>query len=408
MKPLDTTDINLSGPVVNFGDWTYNVLTSLGVPHSFAEKFDEIITIAAIIGIAIALKYLLQVVIEQFIKKLTDKYPNQWSVLIIKHKVIHYIFDMLPAFFVLLALPYTLVKYKHLKVLTIDVCEVYLTFISAMIINGILLCVSDAYYSRNNNPQHPIKGLIQVLQVVDFSLCAIIMVSIMIEKSPAKLIARLGASAAILMLVFKDSIVGFVAGVQLSMNNMLRPGDWITVPSANINGTVLDITINTVKVQNFDNTYSTIPPYTLINSSFQNWRGMQESAGRRVNKTLFLNMLTIQFVTQETVDKLKQALPLMADYQFDQSDPPTNSQLFREYIERYLRSLPVVNTDLDLIVSQQQMTCTGVPIQIYFFSRNKVWAQYEKIQSDIFDHLIAVVPTFGLQIFQYPPETIMS
>jgi small-conductance mechanosensitive channel len=315
------------------------------------------------------------------------------------------VFDLLPGFFVLMALPFTLLKNKHLLNISYDVCEIYMAFITALMINGILLSIMDFYYARKNNARHPIKGLIQVFQVLTFFLCAIVIISIVINKSPAKLIAGLGAMATILMLVFKDSIVGFVSGVQLSMNNMLRPGDWITVPSANINGVVQDITINTVKVQNFDNTISTIPPSSLMNGSFQNWRGMSESDGRRVNKQLYLNMLTIDFCTEKLINTIKTALPLMADYEFDTANPPTNSQVYRAYIEKYLRSLPVVNTDLDIIISQQQMTCTGVPIQIYFFSRDKEWARYEKIQSDIFDHLIAVIPVFGLQLFQYPPET---
>ena len=182
---------------------------------------------------------------------------------------------------------------------------------------------------------------------------------------------------------------------------MLRPGDWITVPSANANGIVQEITLNTVKIQNFDNTIATVPPYTLVNSSFQNWRGMMQSGGRRVKKNIVLDLNTIKFCTPELLNRIRQAIPLLSDYQPEAEAIPTNSQLFRVYIERYLSSLPVVNTELDLIISQLQATEYGVPIQIYFFSRNKVWREYERIQSDIFDHLFAMVPQFELKVYQY-------
>ena len=182
---------------------------------------------------------------------------------------------------------------------------------------------------------------------------------------------------------------------------MLRPGDWITVPGSNANGIVQEITLNTVKIQNFDNTISTIPPYTLVNASFQNWRGMVESGGRRVMKSIFLDLNTIKFCTPDMLDTFRKEIPLLADYKPDEGVTPTNSQMFRVYVEKYLTSLPVVNTDLDLIISQLQSTEYGVPIQIYFFSRNKVWKEYERIQSDIFDHFFAMVPKFDLKVYQY-------
>lgn len=159
--------------------------------------------------------------------------------------------------------------------------------------------------------------------------------------------------------------------------------------------------MNTVKIQNFDNTISTIPPYTLVNNSFQNWRGMVESGGRRVMKSIFLDLNTIKFCTPEMLDNMRKEIPLLADYKPDEGVTPTNSQMFRVYVERYLTSLPVVNTDLDLIISQLQSTEYGVPIQIYFFSRNKVWKEYERIQSDIFDHFFAMIPLFELKVYQY-------
>lgn len=276
-----------------------------------------------------------------------------------------------------------------------------IVFALLLAINGFILVFLDMYNMRQVNKNRPIKGFMQVLQVLLFFIGGIVIIAILIGKSPASLFAGLGASAAILMLVFKDTILGFVAGIQLSANDMLRPGDWITVPGSNANGIVQEITLNTVKIQNFDNTISTIPPYTLVNASFQNWRGMVESGGRRVMKSIFLDLNTIKFCTPDMLDTFRKEIPLLADYKPDEGVTPTNSQMFRVYVEKYLTSLPVVNTDLDLIISQLQSTEYGVPIQIYFFSRNKVWKEYERIQSDIFDHFFAMVPKFDLKVYQY-------
>ena len=215
------------------------------------------------------------------------------------------------------------------------------------------------------------------------------------------LLTGLGASAAVLMLVFKDSIMGFVSGIQLSANNMLKVGDWITMPKYGADGTVIEVTLNTVKIRNFDNTITTIPPYLLISDSFQNWQGMQESGGRRVKRSINIDMTSVRFCTPEMLDRYRKEIPLMADYQPEEGRVPTNSQVYRVYIERYLCSLPVVNQDLDLIISQKEATMYGVPIQVYFFSRNKIWKEYERIQSDIFDHLLAMVPKFDLKVYQY-------
>lgn len=281
------------------------------------------------------------------------------------------------------------------------VCAVYIVAALAFALNGLLLVFLDFHNQKDNSKNHPMKGFVQVLQVLLFFVAAIIAISILIDKSPATLFAGLGASAAVLMLVFKDSILGFVAGVQLSANEMLRIGDWIALPNGSANGIVKEITLNTVKIQNWDNTISTIPPYTLVNGSFQNWRGMQESGGRRVDKNIYLDMTTLKFCTSEMLDTIRKEVPLMADYQPAEGEVPTNAQLYRIYIERYLCSLPVVNQDLDLIISQKEMTTYGVPIQVYFFSRNKVWKEYERIQSDIFDHLLVMVQKFDLKLYQY-------
>ena len=281
------------------------------------------------------------------------------------------------------------------------ICLIYIIITFLSFVNSFLKAVYSVYSEKEQFRDRPLKGMLQTMQVILWLVGGIVVVGELIGRDPLSLLAGLGASAAILMLVFKDSILGFVAGIQLSANDMVRPGDWITLPSGAANGTVQEITLNTVKIQNFDNTISTVPPYTLVSSPFQNWRGMVQSGGRRVMKNITLDLTTLQFCTPEMLDRYRKEIPLMADYQPEEGVVPTNSQVYRVYIERYLCSLPVVNQDLDLIISQKEATMYGVPIQVYFFSRNKVWKEYERIQSDIFDHLLAMVPKFDLKVYQY-------
>lgn len=387
--------------MINLGSWMNGILIGWGIDPKIANTFDEMIIAALLVILAIGLDYLCQAIFVGSMKKLAQHTHYQWDSLLLKRKVVHHLVHTIPGILVYALLPLAFIRGKGLLLLSQKICAVYIVFALLLAINGFILVFLDMYNMRQGNKNRPIKGFMQVLQVLLFFIGGIVIITILIGKSPASLFAGLGASAAILMLVFKDTILGFVAGIQLSANDMLRPGDWITVPGSNANGIVQEITLNTVKIQNFDNTISTIPPYTLVSASFQNWRGMVESGGRRVMKSIFLDLNTIKFCTPDMLNTFRKEIPLLADYKPDEGVTPTNSQMFRVYVEKYLTSLPVVNTDLDLIISQLQSTEYGVPIQIYFFSRNKIWKEYERIQSDIFDHFFAMVPKFELKVYQY-------
>lgn len=387
--------------MINLGSWMNGILIGWGVDPKIANTFDEMIIAALLVILAIGLDYLCQAIFVGSMKKLAQHTHYQWDSLLLKRKVVHHLVHTIPGILVYALLPLAFIRGKGLLLLSQKICAVYIVFALLLAINGFILVFLDMYNMRQVNKNRPIKGFMQVLQVLLFFIGGIVIIAILIGKSPASLFAGLGASAAILMLVFKDTILGFVAGIQLSANDMLRPGDWITVPGSNANGIVQEITLNTVKIQNFDNTISTIPPYTLVSASFQNWRGMVESGGRRVMKSIFLDLNTIKFCTPDMLNTFRKEIPLLADYKPDEGVTPTNSQMFRVYVEKYQTSLPVVNTDLDLIISQLQSTEYGVPIQIYFFSRNKIWKEYERIQSDIFDHFFAMVPKFELKVYQY-------
>ena len=386
---------------VNLGKWMNDTLMGWGMNPTIVNRLDETLIVVLMIAVAVGINYLCQAILLGGMKQYTHRKPRQWNTLLMKRRVFHHLVHTLPAFLVYVLLPMAFVRGKELLVISQKICAIYIVVSLLLALNGLLLMVLDIFNAKESMKNRPMKGFVQVLQVLLFFVAGIIVVSILVNKSPASLFAGLGASAAILMLVFKDTILGFVAGVQLSANDMVRPGDWITLPSGGANGIVQEITLNTVKIQNFDNTISTVPPYTLVNTPFQNWRGMAESGGRRVMKNIALDLNTLQFCTPEMLDRYRKEIPLMADYRPADGVVPTNSQVYRVYIERYLCSLPVVNQELDLIITQKEATMYGLPIQVYFFSRNKVWKEYECIQSDIFDHLLAMVPKFDLKLYQY-------
>ena len=386
---------------MDLGNWMNKILIGWGIDPKIANTFDEAIIAILMICIAVGLDYLCQAILVGGMRKYTKHSPHVWNTLLMKRRVFHNLIHTIPGILVYILLPIAFVRGKELLLISQKICAVYIILSLLLAINGVLLMILDVYSEKAKAKNHPMKGFIQVLQVLLFFVGGIIMIAILVNKSPASLFAGLGASAAVLMLVFKDSILGFVAGIQLSANDMVRLGDWVTIPSSNANGIVQEITLNTVKIQNFDNTISTIPPYSLVNNSFQNWRGMVESGGRRVMKNITLDLTTLKFCTPEMLDTFRKEIPLLADYQPEEGVIPTNSQVYRVYIERYLCSLPVVNQDLDVIISQKEATEYGVPIQVYFFSRNKIWKEYERIQSDIFDHLFAMVPKFDLKVYQY-------
>lgn len=386
---------------VNLGKWMNDTLMGWGMNPTIVNRLDETLIVVLMIAVAVGINYLCQAILLGGMKQYTHRKPRQWNTLLMKRKVFHHLVHTLPAFLVYVLLPMAFVRGKELLVISQKICAIYIVVSLLLALNGLLLMVLDIFNAKESMKNRPMKGFVQVLQVLLFFVAGIIVISILVNKSPASLFAGLGASAAILMLVFKDTILGFVAGIQLSANDMVRPGDWITLPSGGANGIVQEITLNTVKIQNFDNTISTVPPYTLVNTPFQNWRGMAESGGRRVMKNITLDLNTLQFCTPEMLDRYRKEIPLMADYRPADGVIPTNSQVYRVYIERYLCSLPVVNQELDLIITQKEATMYGLPIQVYFYSRNKVWKEYECIQSDIFDHLLAMVPKFDLKLYQY-------
>lgn len=377
-----------------------DILTSWGIPSGVANTFDETVVAALLVALAIGVNYLCQTFLVGGARRYADRSSKIWNKSLMNHKVVYHLIHVIPGLLIYYLLPLAFVKGKEALVISQRVCEVYIIVSILLTINGVILTLLDIYNSKEKQKSRPLKGFAQVLQVLLFFVGGILIVATLMDKSALKLLAGLGASAAVLMLVFKDSILGLVAGVQLSANDMLRIGDWVTLPNGSADGIVQEITLNTVKIQNWDNTISTVPPYTLVSNPFRNWRGMQESGGRQVDKKISLDLNTVRFCTPDMLERYRQTIPLLADYRPAERETPTNSQVYRVYIDRYLSGHPMVNQDLDLIVSQKEPNAYGLPVRVYFFVRDKAWRRYERIQSDIFDHLLAMAPLFGLKLYQ--------
>lgn len=287
---------------------------------------------------------------------------------------------------------------------------------------GAGLDMANAIYARSPRAhRRSIKGYLQVLKIVIYAIATILVIAALIDRSPLLLLSGLGALAAVLMLVFKDTILSLVASVQLNSNDMLRVGDWIEMPQVNADGDVIDIALHTVKVQNWDKTITTIPTWRLISESYRNWRGMQDSGGRRIKRSLLIDQTSARFLTEAERERMRRFL-LINDYLADKSAEmadwnaklvaagrdlvnmrrSTNIGAFRAYVQNYLESHPGIRQDMTLLVRQLQPTETGLPLEIYAFTATVAWAEYEAIQGDIFDHLLAILPEFGLRLFQSP------
>ena len=396
------------------------ILQSWGFNESWTDDLTSTIILVIILAIAFLGDAICKHVILTTVTRLVKKTKATWDDVVFDRKVMIYLSHLVAPIILYILLPLAISNAGLLAFIQ-RICMIYIIAIFLKFISALLSALYHVYSEREQFRDRPLKGLLQTVQVILFFIGGIIIVSILIDKSPMVLLTGLGASAAVLMLVFKDSIMGFVSGIQLSANNMLKVGDWIEMPKYGADGTVIEVTLNTVKVRNWDNTITTIPPYALVSDSFQNWRGMQESGGRRVKRSINIDMNSVRFCTPEMLAKYKK-IQLLTDY-VEQTEKvvkeynkehhidnsilvngrrQTNLGVFRAYLTNYLRSLPDVNKNLTCMVRYLQPTEQGIPVELYFFSAVKEWVPYEGIQDDVFDHLLAIIPEFGLRVFQNP------
>lgn len=398
-------------------------LITIGVDNIWADKLDNLSVLLLIMGVAFLSNVICRRVILRAVARLVKQTKATWDDIVFDDKVMVHISRMVAPILIYFTVPMAFPEHADSSLLDFlrRLCLIYIIAVFLRFVSVFMAAVYHVYSEREQNKDKPIKGLLQTVQVLVFFVGSIIIISILINKNPMVLLTGLGASAAILILVFKDSIMGVVSGIQLSANNMLKVGDWISMPKYGANGTVIEVTLNTVKVRNWDNTIITIPPYLLVSDSFQNWQGMRESGGRRVKRSINIDMSSICFCTPEMLTKYRK-IQLLKDYIDDTEKVvkeynkehhidnsilvngrrQTNLGVFRAYLTNYLKSLSTVNQELICMVRQLQPTETGIPMELYFFALAKEWVPYEGVQADVFDHVLAIIPEFGLRVFQSP------
>lgn len=331
--------------------------------------------------------------------RLTKKTRFKWDDMVFNSDNLKHATNLFAGIILISSLPLLMPENSTLFSVSSKICIIYITIIFVRLCCGILtsLYLLTNYAKKTKN--HTLQGVFQMLKILTICIGIIIVTSIVLDKDPTKLLAGLGASAAVLMLVFKDSIMGLVAGVQLTANDMLRPGDWIIVDKYGADGEVMEVTLTTVKVRNWDKTIVTLPPYALVSESFQNWRGMFDSGGRRIKRSIFIDMNTIALCSKEDVERLADKGLLTLDRS---TTGIVNLTAFREWLENWLKNSEKVNHGMMTMVRHLQPTANGLPLELYFFFNGTAWVDYEHVQAEIFEYILATLPEFGLKVFQSP------
>lgn len=382
-------------------------LSDMGIDKENLSWSTRLTLVALILLISYIMTKLFRHLVIPAVHKITSRTKATWDDYLFNEKMMTSFCRMIPPIMFYLLLPFVFNNVPQVLDILLKGCLIYLVITTLMLVNSFLNSLYEISNEHETLRNRPLKGIYQMINLVAIGIGIILIISILIDQNAATILAGLGASAAVLMLIFKDSILGLVAGVQLSANDMLRPGDWITMPKYGADGDVLEVSLTTVKVRNFDKTITTIPPYVLVSDSFQNWRGMRETGGRRIKRSIFIDMTTVHFCSEK--EKIMFASRGWIDEA--QAKPETqvvNLYVFRNYLQNYLREHPRTHKELMIMVRQMQPTSEGLPLEIYCFSNTTVWLEYEQIQGEIFDHILAVIPEFGLRIFQRPSGNDLS
>ncbi|HJC98366.1 mechanosensitive ion channel family protein [Phocaeicola salanitronis] len=376
------------------------LLLDLGIDKANLNWTTRVTMILAILLVSYIVTKLFRHALIPAVRKITAKTKATWDDYLFNDDMLHSFSRMIPPIIFYLLLPFVFDGYPHVLAILLKACLIYLIVVTLMLIRSFLKSIYEISSEHEALRYRPLKGIYQMVLLLAIAVGIILIISILIDQNAATILAGLGASAAVLMLIFKDSILGLVAGVQLSANDMLRPGDWVTMAKYGADGYVLEVSLTTVKVQNFDKTITTIPPYALVSDSFQNWRGMWENGSRRIKRSLYIDMTTVRFCTGEEVRNYVENGWIEAPEKG--GEPMVNLQAYRMYLLAYLQKNPKVNHDMMIMVRQLQPTPEGLPLEVYCFADTIEWLKYEAIQNDLFNHFIAVLPRFGLRVYQHP------
>ncbi len=399
------------------------LLVEKGMSAVFAKYTAYLIIAFLILILCLVVYFILKKIVLKIFIKFVRKSKFKWDDVFLEHGVFNRIIQMVPS-----------IIFYNFAVFFDEWAEVvemisssYVLIIVALLIDSLLRSADDLYRKKEISKSRPIKGVLQVIKIVVYVIIGVLVVANIIDQNPAVLLGSLGAALAVVSFVFKDIILSFAAGIQLTANDMLQIGDWIAMPNFGADGDVIDITLTTVKVQNFDKTITMIPAYALVTNSFVNWRGMRSSGGRRIKRSIYIDINTISFCTDEMIEKYKK-IHYLKDY-IDEKEVEieeynrennidieekvngrrlTNIGTFRAYIQNYLKNHPGINNNMTQMVRQLAPQENGVPLEIYVFTNTTVWTEYEGIQSDIFDHFLSVAEEFELKLFQNPTGNDMK
>ncbi len=402
-------------------EFLHNIMLNLDIEGTAALCAARTIAVAIVILLSFLADITAKKLLLNALGKIISRTESKWDDALLERKVFDRLSHLAPAVVIYLTAPMALIGHDTLVYTITTVAFIFIVLIAILALDALLSAALDIYESYNISREIPIKGFVQVLKIITYFMGGILLISIVIKKSPFYLLSGLGALTAVLMLVFKDVILGFVAGIQLAANRMVAHGDWVEMPKYGADGEVIELALTTVKIQNWDKTITTIPTYSLISESFKNWRGMSESEGRRIKRAINIDINTIRFCTDEMIDRFSKIQSLTSYIQGKRQEIAedkrsrdvdesvlinsrrlTNVGTFRAYIIEYLRQHPMINKDMTFIVRQLAPTEHGLPIEIYVFCRDKEWSNYEAIQSDIFDHILAAVSEFDLKVYQDP------
>lgn len=398
------------------------------IPPGLGEQATELLTMSLDVVAVLTLAFIADVVAKRIIVRavvtLAARTSAQWDDAVLQHRVVHRLAHFAPAIVIYHFSVPVLGGYETWSVAIQQGSLLYMLFVAVLVSDGALNAAVDLLGSSKLSRSVPLTSFVQVVKLIVYGVAAIAALSLVLGKSPVLLLSGLGAMTAVFMLVFKDPILGFVGGVQLSANQMVAPGDWIEMPKYGADGDVLEVGLTSVKIRNFDNTITTIPTYGLISESFKNWRGMSESGGRRIKRSVYIDINSIRFCDNEMLVRLAKIQYMKAyldrkqqelarwnvEHDADAARPSnlrrlTNVGTFRAYIVAYLRNHSMVHQEMTLLVRQLEPSAQGLPIEVYVFSRDTDWGRYEDIQADIFDHILAIAPEFELRVYQSPSGT---
>ena len=398
-----------------------NFLVNNGVAESIANLIGLTVTIALLLILAIISYWITKHYLVKLLEIVFKRSKNTWDDALVQHGFVKRLSYMMPIIVVYMSIDLLMPSQAFAPELFKRLSMVFFVMAGVWILDSVLLAVREIYSASQIASRRPLRGYTDAIKIIAYIMSGIFIISILTDKSPWGILSILGVFTVVLMLIFKDTILGFVASIQLSGHDMVRVGDWIEMPKYGADGDVIDVTIHTVKVRNWDKTITTIPTYGLVTDAFKNWRGMSESGGRRIKRSLHIDLSSIKFCTDEMLKRYEK-FTLLKEYlqqkkeeinayndehevdvsQLINGRHQTNIGIFRAYIVAYLKNHPKIHPSMTFLVRHLEPTSYGLPVQIYVFSNDQAWANYEAIQADIFDHLLAALPEFDLRIFQNP------